>query len=183
MNTFLIGETQTTIGPLRYGKLSKLVKLIRFSASTASKVSAWLSLISLQIRRLVHQVKQRCKGFLKMSGPEASRSTGNSVETLAKSCAAILLVLMVSCCLGSNAQLPLDHLSHFNPCPFNPQCQCSTGGKLFFPRNFLWNLVEVFRELGAFLSGLLRDVAHKSCTQMKTKWSYLRLSAVGLPRA
>lgn len=104
----------------------------------------------LQIRpSRLHLVKQRCKGLLfpssspstKMSGTKAavgvrgaSSSRLGTCETLAKSCATILFLMMVSCCLGSNAQVPLDHLSHFNPCPFNPQCQCSTGGK---QKNFI----------------------------------------------
>ena len=121
----------------------------------------------MQIRRSsrLHLVKQRCKAGLlllsssKMSTRGAAAARLGTCETLAKSCATILFLMMVSCCLGSNAQVPLDHLSHFNPCPFNPQCQCSTGGKQkhFIRRSLL--LSKLF--------GFLLDGSHKSCTQIK----------------
>ena len=103
----------------------------------------------LQIRRSsrLHLVKQRCKAGLlllsssKMSTRGAAAARLGTCETLAKSCATILFLMMVSCCLGSNAQVPLDHLSHFNPCPFNPQCQCSTGGKQ--KREIRWSSVTL----------------------------------------
>ena len=157
------------------GGLSKLVKPIRLYVFQHSirllllqDITKASSFAILQIRpSRLHLVKQRCKGLLlpsyKMSattaGVRRASSRLGTCETLAKSCATILFLMMVSCCLGSNAQVPLDHLSHFNPCPFNPQCQCSTGGKQkhFIRRSLL--LSKLF--------GFLLDGSHKSCTQIK----------------
>lgn len=157
------------------GGLSKLVKPIRLYVFQHSirllllqDITKASSFAILQIRpSRLHLVKQRCKGLLlpsyKMSattaGVRGASSRLGTCETLAKSCATILFLMMVSCCLGSNAQVPLDHLSHFNPCPFNPQCQCSTGGKQkhFIRRSLL--LSKLF--------GFLLDGSHKSCTQIK----------------
>ena len=84
------------------------------------------------------------------------KNASKSIETLAEACAFILLLLIASeadvAVGGSVVEVPLDHLSHFNPCSFNPLCVCSTGGRFFqsyviksAPWTILWfRILEIF---------------------------------------
>ena len=71
--------------------------------------------------------RTRAKQASKMSRSSSKMDTSASI--LAASCALILMSIAVPQVVGSD--LPLDNHYHFNPCSFNPQCLCSTGGKPF----------------------------------------------------
>ena len=64
---------------------------------------------------------------------ESAAAGGRKKEatiTLARSCALILISLTASASVAAGSEMPLvDPLYHFNPCSFNPQCLCSTGGE------------------------------------------------------
>ena len=60
----------------------------------------------------------------------AGRKKEATTMTLARSCALILISLTTSASVAAGSEMPLvDPLYHFNPCSFNPQCLCSTGGE------------------------------------------------------
>lgn len=105
-------------------------------------------------------------------------------SVLIQSCAFILILTIQ----GAKGQIPSDHLSHFNPCSFNPLCLCSTGGKpihieIFRICNsflstfciFIWIASEKLIHKSAFYAdfvvwcGFRFDNPHKSCQAMKIK--------------
>ena len=73
----------------------------------------------------------------KMWSNKEPKSSQKSVVTWFESCAFIMLMVSTAQvgALGSEIEVPSEHLYHFNPCTFNPMCFCSTGGKIFIKQN------------------------------------------------
>lgn len=105
-----------------------------------------LHFVFFQVRQRLdpffRQLAERRRNFFlkktkRMKKPQGNqeKNASKSIETLAEACAFILLLLIASeadvAVGGSVVEVPLDYLSHFNPCSFNPLCVCSTGGRFF----------------------------------------------------
>jgi hypothetical protein len=53
-------------------------------------------------------------------------------KLVASTCIVIMIIMAEAPRVMGSDQVPLDNRYHYNPCSFNPQCLCSTGGMLFF---------------------------------------------------